>query len=115
VRVESRWHSIVQLFRHWSFQLGTWWSFTHTVRWQASVQASCEDTPHTVTHVLEVGSFARLPSVRSSLQGAAAARGGGAARAGGGGGNKPPPPRSTRQAAIIDQGDPHLGMTTRLQ
>ena len=85
MRVESRWHSIVQLFRHWSFQLGTWWSFTHTVRWQASVQASCEDTPHTVTHVLEVGSFARLPSVRSSLQGAAAARGGGAARAGGGG------------------------------
>lgn len=31
---------MVQRLRQPSFQAGTWWALAHTVRWQASVQAS---------------------------------------------------------------------------
>lgn len=38
----------------------------HTARWHASVQASTELVPHTVTQVLGVASLARLPIRRMS-------------------------------------------------
>ena len=51
-----RWHSLLQRTRHDSFQAGTWCTPVHTTRWQASVQASGADTPHTVTQVWGVTS-----------------------------------------------------------
>lgn len=38
----------------------------HTACWHASVQESTADTPHTVTHVLGVISFARPPMRRTN-------------------------------------------------
>jgi hypothetical protein len=42
---------------HASFQAGTWCGTTHTERWHASAHASRADVPHTVTHVLRIGSL----------------------------------------------------------
>ena len=54
--VLPRWHSLLQRDRQLSFQAGTWCTAVHTVLWQASVQASTELVPQTVTHVLGVAS-----------------------------------------------------------
>lgn len=55
-------HSLWHLRRQMSFQLGTWCWLTHTVRAQASAQASSSETPHTVMQVSGMGSLAKAPT-----------------------------------------------------
>jgi len=61
----ARMHSVVQRFRQLSFHAGTWWTLLHTTRWHASVHESSRLTPHTVTHVFGVTSFASPPILQA--------------------------------------------------
>lgn len=54
--VLPRWHSVLHRDRQLSFHAGTWCTVVQTALWQASVHASTELVPHTVTHVLGVAS-----------------------------------------------------------
>ena len=58
-------HSVVHLFRHASFQAGTWCGDAQTARWQASAHASSWAGPQTVTHDCGAASRERPPMRRS--------------------------------------------------